>query len=851
MSDTFNPYGEWLGLDPALTQPNRYEVFGLEPFESDADKISHAADRAIAKVRGFRPGQRAAYWAKLLDELRDAKNCLLDTTKKAAYDQQLRQQQAGSPPESDSANQPSAQADAPSSTSKGPAPFNPMYPPGMGGNLNETQRPTTAPTAAQKSAGRASSAPGSSKPTAPADPSMYPPTTANVPVLEAATSEPSQPDSEPRYSDIDASLPPGAAAGYGSATTAVPYPQSSGLPPTAYGNAAAAMPYSTAGAADPMAPMNSLAASQAADQVPSDAFMPAAYNPMDPMAPMPLNPMAAAPNAAPLADQYYGTPVPAAGGWPAAAGPAAASLGMTPAGYGSASATPAAGSAGPQIGGQKSTAQFALERQQRARQKLMIGGAAVGVILLFGAIGAYAFRNTLSGVFSVAQKEDDPTPEPTPPVTPTPTPTPDPAVDVNPTPTPIPTPTPTPTPTPIPTPPDPMPTPTPTPDPTPTPTPTPPTPTPAPMPEVKLNLDELQALGAALTTAKKALAEKTFDVADAEIAKAEGLAKLPEHQAKVERMKLVAGYVKQFWDAVVEGVKKLDALDELKYSPTAIVVVVEASPDMLVYKVSGVTQRFPPRQLPDGLARLIADRVLAPNDPATRVVKGALYAVNADKSPEYRSEAQELWEEAALIGADTKELLLFLDDTYDLVNDAIEKVPVPDEAMLNEADAKIKEKFDAELAKATTAPKRVETAQMLLREARQAPDGAQRYVLLREAREMAAKAADSALVLATVEAMSRYFDNLDALKEKSVGLVSASKGFGGVEASKELARTTLDVLDEAVAAKRFELCDPLAKAAVAVALKTRDKDLTIRARERAKEIEELLKAAKTATPPAS
>ena len=53
--------------------------------------MTTAADRALARVRGFRPGVHAAAWARLLDELASAKSCFSDPERKSAYDNRLRQ----------------------------------------------------------------------------------------------------------------------------------------------------------------------------------------------------------------------------------------------------------------------------------------------------------------------------------------------------------------------------------------------------------------------------------------------------------------------------------------------------------------------------------------------------------------------------------------------------------------------------------------------------------------------------------------------------------------------------------------------------------------------------------------
>jgi hypothetical protein len=84
VSDGFNPYREWLGL--GCNSPNYYELLGLQLQESDPATIAAAADRALTRVRSFRPGPQAREWACLLDELRAAKECLLDVDCRTQYD---------------------------------------------------------------------------------------------------------------------------------------------------------------------------------------------------------------------------------------------------------------------------------------------------------------------------------------------------------------------------------------------------------------------------------------------------------------------------------------------------------------------------------------------------------------------------------------------------------------------------------------------------------------------------------------------------------------------------------------------------------------------------------------------
>lgn len=127
MKEAFNPYHEWLGIEPNLCRPNFYQLCGLADFESDPGKIRAAVDRAVVKVRGFRPGAQATAWAQLLDELAQAKKQLTDPAQKAAYDRQLRRASPNKP----AGNQVSDDVKTDSAVAAVSRDPN-LYPPGMG-----------------------------------------------------------------------------------------------------------------------------------------------------------------------------------------------------------------------------------------------------------------------------------------------------------------------------------------------------------------------------------------------------------------------------------------------------------------------------------------------------------------------------------------------------------------------------------------------------------------------------------------------------------------------------------------------------------------------------------------------
>ena len=92
MSEEFNPYRVWLGIPLDEQPPNHYRLLGLALFEQDPVVIENAADRQMAHVRTFQSGPNAATSQQILNELSEARLCLLKTATKEPYDSQLQMQ---------------------------------------------------------------------------------------------------------------------------------------------------------------------------------------------------------------------------------------------------------------------------------------------------------------------------------------------------------------------------------------------------------------------------------------------------------------------------------------------------------------------------------------------------------------------------------------------------------------------------------------------------------------------------------------------------------------------------------------------------------------------------------------
>jgi hypothetical protein len=96
--EVFDPYRKWLGIPESELPPSLYRLLGLVDFESDPDVICHAADRCMAHVRTFQSGARAELSQRILNELAQARNCLLDPQRRQAYDLALQRQRLAAPP---------------------------------------------------------------------------------------------------------------------------------------------------------------------------------------------------------------------------------------------------------------------------------------------------------------------------------------------------------------------------------------------------------------------------------------------------------------------------------------------------------------------------------------------------------------------------------------------------------------------------------------------------------------------------------------------------------------------------------------------------------------------------------
>ncbi len=89
MSD-FDPYHIWLGIPETERPVSKYRLLGIGDFEDNRDVISAAAERQTIYLRTLQAGEHAVLVAELLNEVSQARVCLLDGKSKSRYDTQLR-----------------------------------------------------------------------------------------------------------------------------------------------------------------------------------------------------------------------------------------------------------------------------------------------------------------------------------------------------------------------------------------------------------------------------------------------------------------------------------------------------------------------------------------------------------------------------------------------------------------------------------------------------------------------------------------------------------------------------------------------------------------------------------------
>jgi hypothetical protein len=799
---SFDPYQEWLGISPDGFHPDRYRLLGLPQFECDASAIARAADARLAHVRKFVGGEHATAAKKLVEELESARMSLLDATKKAIYDNLLKQQLA-----SRAARAAAAEAEARAV--------------GGGGTCH-----TTAKTAADAET-RAAAPAVPARPTAPA---------AAVPMASAVDPSPPGPDADvdsllPPMANVNDLLPP-AAIPVAVAPAAFPHTMPQAVP--------TAMPaYPGMPQAVPVQPYGAPAYPQTAPAYPTAGPMAAQALPVQAL---PLGAYGAPMMAQALPVDPYGVPAPA----------------YPPAGFGDPAY--AAAPAAPEFVAGPSATKAALRRRKSTGGMLVM--AVVVPVVLVGVVGMGGYLLKQQGLFdpppaeqpgdgtTVASIDREPRlpPPSRPPLDVSPTqpagappvsqpektrpgeegPAEKPAEDM---------------------PGDDMPAedmpadPDPEMKPEPENTPEPETnPAPQTKPGTPVNVSR------ALMAARYQMSRRNnLAIAKVRIDEAESAAATDAEKQEVVRVRAMLSYVEQFQNAVTESLKSLDGGLDFAYEDDRIGVV-EKSANLLVLRIGGVNKEYKIDDLPSKLAVAIAENWFRKDDPAAKVAIGAFLVVHPKGD---RDRARALWQQAQLEGL-TDEVALVMPELEVVIPDELPDAPAEVPAVADDgrtavpaADAQqaardaVKQQFAADYEGAKDAATKSALADKLLTEAiGMEGSGDARYVLLAEALDLALQASDAGVIVRTVDALAESYA-VDGWQLKVQSLEGAGKSAQTPEANASLARAALDLTDEAVVTEMYDIAGQLTKTALAAARKSKDGNLLKEASARNKEVAQM------------
>lgn len=92
MPDSFNPYQRWLKIPAEELPPDHYVLLGIERFTQDKTKIENAAAKRMELLKKYQTGEHMEESQQLLNEVAQARACLLDSFQQASYDHELREQ---------------------------------------------------------------------------------------------------------------------------------------------------------------------------------------------------------------------------------------------------------------------------------------------------------------------------------------------------------------------------------------------------------------------------------------------------------------------------------------------------------------------------------------------------------------------------------------------------------------------------------------------------------------------------------------------------------------------------------------------------------------------------------------
>ena len=168
---------------------------------------------------------------------------------------------------------------------------------------------------------------------------------------------------------------------------------------------------------------------------------------------------------------------------------------------------------------------------------------------------------------------------------------------------------------------------------------------------------------------------------------------------------------------------------------------------------------------------------------------------------------------------------------------------MPDEAAIAKALEVARQSFKEDYERAKTPAEKVALAEKLRETAGQAAGGpAERFVLLRLARDVAVKAGDAKAAFAAIDQMQKAF-SIDDLAMKSEALAAMAGKALKPDDRKALADAALALVEQAIDAENLDVAEEAMKTATGLAGKVHERELTQRVQAARKQLAENVKAA--------
>jgi len=166
------------------------------------------------------------------------------------------------------------------------------------------------------------------------------------------------------------------------------------------------------------------------------------------------------------------------------------------------------------------------------------------------------------------------------------------------------------------------------------------------------------------------------------------------------------------------------------------------------------------------------------------------------------------------------------------------KRPVPDSAAQARSLATVRHAFKGDFNRAKTLDQKRALVQKMIGVAAETTGPADRYVVLRVARDVAVGAGDARTAIRTIEAINESYQ-IDVLKMKAAAVRKAEEVTAPAAMKREIAAAALELADEAVAKIDFPSAKALLPLALAAARKSGDMDLVKQVAAREKEVQQL------------